>query len=321
MNSRRRLLAAVAGCAAVHAAGPALAQDRSPIRLLVGLSPGGTVDIAARLVAERLSVELKRPVIVENRVGAGQRVALGEVRRSAPDGRTLLVVTDGPFALNPLIYSKLDYRHEDFTPIAGVMTFDIGLAVGPNLEQVKDMKGFLEWARRNAPVPYGSPGAGTLPHFSGVALGQAAGVEMLHVPYKGGVPAVQDLAAGQVPLVISSIVDMMELHRAGRIRILAVASEERSPALPGVPTMAEAGVNVTGRGRVGVYGPAGIPEPVAKQLSDALLKAVNDPTVRERLLAAEVRPAPTSGPELAQAARTELERLRPIVKASGYRAD
>jgi len=320
MTTRRTLISLAAGLALLWSGAAAAQTDKSPIRLLVGLSPGGTVDVAARLVAERMSAELGRPVLVDNKPGAGQRLALSEVRRAAPDGRTLIIVTDGPFVINPHIYSKLDYTPQDFTPIAGIADFDMGLGVGPKVD-LKDMGQFLAWARANAPVPYGSPGNGTLPHFSGVALGQAAKVEVTHVPYKGGVPAVQDLAAGTVPLVVTSLNDMMELHKAGRIRIIAVTGQKRHPMLPEVPTMIESGVNVSGSAKIGLYGPAGMPPALVKQLADAAMKAVNTPEVQQRLVAAAMHPAPLDGAGLAQAQREELKRLEPFAKASGYRAD
>lgn len=317
----RRAIGLTLMAAAALACTPAAAQaDKTPIRLLVGLAAGGTVDLAARLVAEKMSASLGRPVVVENKPGAGQRVALSEVRRAAPDGRTLVMTTDGPFVINPHIYDKLDYSAKDFTPIAGVVDFDMGIGVGPKL-QVQNMAQLLSWARANGPVIYGSPGNGTLPHFSGIAFGQAAKVEVTHVPYRGGVPAVQDLAGGQVPMIVTSLNDMMEMHRAGRIRIVAVTGQKRSPLLPDVPTLIESGVNVSGSAKVGVYGPAGMPRELVKQLSDAIVAAVNAPDVREKLQQTALMPAPSDGPALAAAAVAELNRLAPFAKASGYKAE
>lgn len=321
MNTRRHVLAATLGSLLAFGSGSALAQDdKAPIRLLVGLAAGGTVDIAARLVAEKLSASLGRTVIVDNKPGAGQRLALGELRRAAPDGRTLMLTTDGPFVINPHIFRKLDYAATDFTPIAGVADFDLGLGVGPKVD-IKDMKQFLAWARTNKTVIYGSPGNGTLPHFSGVALGQAAGVEMTHVPYKGGTPAAQDLVGGQIPSLITSLNDMIELHRAGRIRIIAVSGEKRSQVLPEVPTMIESGVNVSGTVKIGVYAPAGLPPALARQYEQAILAAVRAPDVREKMLQNSMNPAPLAGEALAAAARAEVKRLEPIVKASGYQPE
>ncbi|MFG5408923.1 tripartite tricarboxylate transporter substrate-binding protein [Piscinibacter sakaiensis] len=232
-----------------------------------------------------------------------------------------MLTTDGPFVINPHIFRKLDYTPADFTPVAGVADFDLGLGVGPKLPEVRDMKQFMAWARGAKAVAYGSPGNGTLPHFSGAALGQALGIETTHVPYKGGTPAAQDLAGGQVPFILTSVNDMIELHRAGKIRIVAVAGEKRSPVLPEVPTMLESGVQVSGSVKIGIYGPAGMPPALVKQLEQAVLAAVRLPDVQQKLLQNSMVPAPLGGEALAAAARVEVRRLEPIVKASGYQPE
>jgi tripartite-type tricarboxylate transporter receptor subunit TctC len=315
VNAAPRWLAA---CALV-VAGAALAQDdKTPIRLLVGLAPGGANDIAARIVADKLKDSLGRPVVVESRLGAGQRVALGELRRSPPDGRTLMLATNSPFTIYPHIYAKLDYDPvKDFTPIAGVMNFDIGVAVGPKTPGV-DFKQWVVWAQANPQAAsYGTPGAGTLPHFLGVALAQAIAVDMPQVPYKGGAPAMTDLAGGQLPLLINGLSDMLEMHRAGKIRVVAVTGERRSADLPDVPTLKEMGVNVSSVITVGIFGPAGMAPDLVQKLNAAITQAVQAPDVKEKFAKYGLVPAAAKPQELAATLAAESKRLEALVKISG----
>ncbi len=322
MSGRRPLATALkfaAACTLAAAASLATAQDdRSPIRLLVGLAPGGANDIAARIVADKLKDTLGRPVIVESKLGAGQRVALAELRRSAPDGRTLMLATNSPFTIYPHIYLKLDYDPvKDFSPIAGVMSFDMGVATGPKA-QSPDFRHWVAWAKANPQAAaYGTPGAGTLPHFLGVALAQAIGVEMPQVPYKGGAPATTDLAGGQLPLLINGLSDMLEMHRAGKIRVVAVTGERRSADLPDVPTLKELGVPVSSVVTVGIFGPAGMAPELVNRLNAAISQAVSAPDVRERFARYGLVPAPARPQELAATLAAESKRLEALVKLSG----
>lgn len=300
------------------AAGAAAQDDKSTIRLLVGLAPGGANDIAARIVADKLKDTLGRPVVVESKLGAGQRVALGELRRAAPDGRTLMLATNSPFTIYPHIYTKLDYDPvKDFTPIAGVMNFDIGVAIGPKTPGM-DFRQWAAWAQANPKAAsYGTPGAGTLPHFLGVALAQALGVEMPMVPYKGGSPAMTDLAGGQLPLLINGLSDMLEMHRAGKIRIVAVTGDRRSADLPEVPTLKEMGVPVSSVITVGIFGPAGLPAELVQRLNGAITQAVLSPDVKEKFAKYGLVPAAAKPQELAATLAAESNRLQLLVKASG----
>ena len=311
---RNLLLTAILMMAAIAAA----QDDKSTIRLLVGLAPGGANDIAARIVADKLKDLLGRVVIVESKLGAGQRVALAELRRAAPDGRTLMLATNSPFTIYPHIYSKLDYDPvKDFTPIAGVMTFDMGVAVGPKTAN-GDFRQWVAWAKANPQgAAYGTPGAGTLPHFLGVALAQAIAVEMPQVPYKGGAPAMTDLAGGQLPLLINGLSDMLEMHRAGKIRVVAVTGERRSADLPEVPTLKELGVNVSSVIHVGIFGPAGMAPELVQRLNVAISQAVAAADVKEKFARQGLVPAPALPQELAATLAAESRRLQALVKLSG----
>jgi tripartite-type tricarboxylate transporter receptor subunit TctC len=323
MSTRRQFALGLASGALLGPLGDAVAQDdKAPIRMLVGLAAGGSNDVAARILAEKLQSLLGRPVIVENRLGAGQRLALGELRRSPPDGRTLILATNSPFTIYPHIYAKLDYDPvKDFTPVAGVTRFDIGFATGPATGAV-DLRHWIAWAKGNpALTSYGTPGAGTLPHFLGVAFAQALGLNMPMIPYKGGAPALTDLVGGHLPLLIDGLSDMIELHRSGKIRVLATAGDDRSPLLPDVPTLKERGLDITSVITVGVFGPGNMAPEVVRNLNTAITTAVKSPDVIERFSRNGLISAPASPQDLAATLAAESARLAVLVKASGYVAE
>ena len=184
------------------AGGFAQAQEKPAVRILVGFAPGGSADILARLLAEKLRPVLGQNVIVENKPGAAGRLALGDLKRAAPDGLTLCLVGGAALVALPWVFKNVGYDpFKDFTPVAGVTTFDFALTAGPGAPP-GDLRALLAWMRANpGKASYGHSGAGTLPHFTGFLISQATGVAMTHVPYKGAAPAVQDLLAGQIPLV------------------------------------------------------------------------------------------------------------------------
>ena len=323
MSTRRQVAIGLAGSALFGTLVSAAAQDdKAPIRLLVGLAAGGSNDVAARILADKLKDLLGRPVIVENRLGAGQRLALGELRRSPPDGRTLILATNSPFTIYPHIYTKLDYDPvKDFTPVAGVTRFDIGFATGP-FTGTTDLRQWIAWAKSNpSQTSYGTPGAGTLPHFLGVAFAQAIGLNMPMIPYKGGAVALTDLVGGHLPLLIDGLSDMIEMNRSGKIHVLAVAGDVRSPLLPDVPTLKERGIDITSVITVGVFGPAGMPADVVRDLNAAITKAVKSPEVIERFSHNGLIAAPAQPQELAATLAAESKRLDVLVKASGYVAE
>ncbi|MDX3906319.1 MAG: tripartite tricarboxylate transporter substrate-binding protein [Pigmentiphaga sp.] len=316
---RRNVLIALAATAAA-ACRPAFAQDsKAPIRIVVGLAAGGTLDLVGRVLADKLRVSLGRPVVVENKLGAGQRVAMNEVRRAAPDGRTIFVGTTSPLTTYPHIYTKLDYDPvKDFTPIARVAQFDTAIATGP-ATNARDMKELIAWLRANKnAASYATPGAGTVPQFLGVAFGQAIGVDLTHVPYNGSTPALTDIVAGRVPVLVTSLSDITELHRAGKLRILGVANDQRSPVVPDVPTLKEAGIPLSFPNTVAIYGPANIPPQIVRELNEAAVQAVNARDVREKLAGYGIITAPSSPEQLAAIQAADLKLFGPLVKASGY---
>jgi tripartite-type tricarboxylate transporter receptor subunit TctC len=237
---KRRSFAALA--AATLALPAALAQDRTT-RIWVGFPPGGSADVIAQLLAEKLKTSLGQNVLVENKPGAAGRLILGELKRMAPDGQNLVLSPSGAMVIAPHLYATLPYDPiKDFTPVSRIVTFDFAVTAGPGAP-AGDLKSVLAWMKANpTKANYATSGAGTVPHFAGMLLSQAAGVPLTHVAYRGGAPAAQDLIGGQVPLMVDTASETIEHHKAGKVRILAVTGEQRSRALPDVPTLKELGV-------------------------------------------------------------------------------
>lgn len=319
MANRRTTLKTLAAGAAVIASPRLLAQDdKSPITVLVGAA--SSMDFTARLVADQLREVLGRPVVVVSKLGAGGRVALGELKRSAPDGRTLMFSTSSAFAIYPNIYRKLDYDPvNDFTFIGGLCWFDVGLATSPQ-SGIADTKQLLAWARgKGKDAVYGAaPGAGSSSHFVGIATSVATGVPMTAVHYKDSGVGLLDLASGRLPILITGTSPLVEMHRSGRIRIIAVSGEQRSPLVPDVPTLAESGVNVTIQNSAGLYAPAKMPRDMAERLYAAMLPMLARPDVQAKLAGQGMVPAPLTGVQLAASLAEERKRFEALVRASGY---
>jgi tripartite-type tricarboxylate transporter receptor subunit TctC len=319
MSTRRSTLRGLAAGALALAGGRAFAQDAQPITILVGAA--SSMDFTARLIADQMREALGRPAVVVSKLGAGQRVALGECKRAAPDGRTLVFATSGPFAIYPHIYNKLDYDPvADFTPIAGVSAFDVAVATGPVVGATSLMQ-MVDWARARKPgdATFGSaPGNGSLSHFVGLSIGLATNVQMTHVPYKDSGVGIIDLAAGRLPIMITGLSPLVEMHKAGKIRILAVSGDVRSPLVPEVPTLREAGVNVSSTTSTGVFGPRGMPADMVRRYHDAIVPMLANAAIREKLAGQGMTPWPATGQQLAASLADERKRFEVLVRSSGY---
>ena len=318
MTLRRISLLALLAALLLPLAAAAQGQN---IRILVGLAPGGSNDIVARLLAEKLKDSLAQPVVVENRVGAGQRIALMEVKRAAPDGRTLIFVTNSPMSIFPHTYAKLDYDPvRDFTPISRVLAFDMAIAVGPKVPAT-NMKEFVAWLKANpTQAAYGTPGAGTLPHFVGILIGRTIGVEFTHVPYKGSTSAMPDLIGGQIPILMDGLGSMAEQYKAGKIRFIASSGQRRNPLSPEVPTMRESGFDIVAETTAGVYGPAKMPADLVRRLNAAIVQAVSASDFRDRLYKEGLIPTSSTPEELAASQTEDLKRWEAPIRASGFKA-
>jgi len=297
-----------------------LAQDKTPLRILVGFAPGGSADVLARLVAEGLREDFA-PIVVDNKPGAGGRIALNMVKTAKPDGQTVIVLPSGPMVLFPHVYKKLDYdADKDFTPISQIARFQFGVVAGPNgAKSVADM---IAKAKANPGVSsYGTPGAGTLPHFMGVLMEQSAGISLNHVPFQGGAPANNALLGGHIDYKFDVVSETAELHHSGKARIIAVTGSKRDTQVPDVPTLKEAGVNMEATAWFAMYGPAGLSGEALSRLEKAMMKIVRDPTMKERLVKLGYDPIGSGSAELAAAQKADLARWEKPIKATGVQLD
>lgn len=303
------------------ATGPALAQDKPSLRILVGFPPGGSADVIARLIGDAIREDFST-VTVENRPGAGGRIALAAVKNARPDGQTVIVLPSGPMVLFPHVYKNLGYDPaRDFTPVSQLARFQFGVVSGPatNVRSVAEMLAKAKSDPNSA--SYGSPGLGTLPHFMGVLMEQSTGVPFTHVPFQGGAPANTALVGGHIGYKFDVVSETAELHRSGKVRIIAVTRAKRDPQVPEVPTLREAGVNMEATAWFAMYGPAGLPPEALGRLERVVSAAVKSPALQERLLNLGYEPIGSTSAELAAAQKADLARWEKPIKATGVRLD
>lgn len=316
---RRNFLGFTAAAVVAEMGGTAAMAADGPARILVGFAPGGSIDAVARLTADVLTGALGRPVTVENKPGAAGRIAVSQVKSAAPDGDTLLVCPQGPMTLFPHVFESLPYDPaRDFTPIARLGVSDMAFSVGPAVP-ARDLAGVRDWLKQAGPrAAFGSPGAGTIPHFAGVAVAQRLGVKMTHVPYQGSARSIVDLAGGNIATVVSPVTEALELHKAGRIRIVATLGPTRSTFVPEVPTLKELGHDLEVQSWIACYGPAGLPTAVSEKLHASIVKGLATPEARQRLVALGVMPGLAGPAELEQLRRKETQLWGEIVRESGF---
>lgn len=303
---------------------PAFPQTTAsaPVRILLGFADEAGYAFA-QLLSECIGVAMGQPVVIERKPGATGRIAAEALKSAPPDGATLYLAPIVVPVLAPLVFRNLSYDPvKDFAPVAQVLIFHYALAVGPN-HPAKTGREFVAWAKAHPKeASYGTAGAGSAPHFLGVMINQTTGTEMLHVPYKGGAPMQADLMGGQIASGIESLTNLIELHRAGRVRILAVSGADRSPLTPSIPTFREQGLTSNDAvGWVGVFAPARTPKAVVDRLSAAIVGALRTPSIREKYLSLGVEPTGTTPEELAAIMAADTARWAPIIKASGFTAD
>ena len=299
-----------------------MAQDKQPIKIWVGFPPGGSVDVVARILAERMRTTLDQNVIVDNKPGAGGRIILGDLKRATADGNTLVLAPSGALVIFPWLYKNLGYDPmKDFSPIARVTTFDFAVTAGPGAP-AGDLKSVMTWLKANpTKANFATSGAGTVPHFAGILLSNEVGIPFTHVAYKGGAPAAQDLLAGQIPLMVDTASETIEHHRSGKLKILAVTGEARSSALPEVPTLKELGINVVADAFFGLYGPANMAPDRVQKISDAMAQALNNPEVQARIRGFGLVPSYSNAQGLTSTQASHYKRWESPIKASGYTAE
>ena len=298
----------------------AQAQEKQPLRIVVGFPPGGSADILARMIANALRDDYS--AIVDNKAGAGGRIALTYVKAAKPDGQTVIVLPSGPMVLFPHVYKKLDYDAvKDFTPISQIARFQFGVVSGPatKAKNIADMVSKTKSDPTSA--SYGTPGAGTLPHFMGVLLEQSTGMSLSHVPFQGGAPANNALLGGHIGYKFDVVSETAEMHHSGKARIIAVTGPQRDPQVPDVPTLKESGVNMEATAWFAMYGPAGMKGEALNKLESAMMKMLRDPAMKEKLIKLGYEPIGSNGVDLATAQKVDLARWEKPIKATGVQLD
>ena len=262
---------------------------------------------------------LGRPVIVENRTGAAGRIGVQAVKNAAPDGATLLLTPIAPMAVFQHVYSALEYDpFADFAPVSQLATFDFGIAAATQVP-ARTVRELIDWAKADpARANYGIPAAGSLPHFLGVLIGRAAGLELRPVTYRGSAAALADLVAGHIPIMITTTSDLVQMHSAGRIRILATSDRQRSAFVADVATLREAGFALEATGWYGLFAPARAPADLIERYSKVVAAAIATPEVHGKLRELGLDPTGTTAEAFAAIQRKDLEFWAPAVKASGF---
>ena len=315
------LAAFAAATAAVNA--QTAAWPSKPIKWIVPFAPGGTTDILARTVGEKLTIALGQPVVVENKPGAGGGVGAEFTARSAPDGYTIMGGTISTHAINASLYSKLPYDPvKDFAAITLIARVPNLLVVNPSIpaNNVAELIALLK--ANPGKYTFASSGNGTSQHLSGELFKTMAGVDMQHIPYKGSPPALQDVVGGQVSMTFDNITTALPLARSGKLRPLAVTTARRSAVAPEVPTLGEAGLPGFEVGSwQGVFAPAGTPPDVVKRLNNEIVKILNLPEIREKLAALGAEPVGNSQEEFSAMVKAEVVKWTDVVKKSGAKID
>jgi tripartite-type tricarboxylate transporter receptor subunit TctC len=322
---RRRLLR-IAGLTTLGPAllAPAARAQTGTLKLIVGYPAGATSDALARIVAEQMASTLKQTVIVENKVGAGGRIANELVKASPPDGSTLLMTPVATMGIFPHSYAgQLRYDpFKDFVPVAHLSNFQLGWGVGTAVP-AKTLAEYVAWVKTDPAKNgfYGSAAPGSIPHFFGVMFGRAAGLTLTHVPYKGTAAAMQALAGGEIAALSTVAADILALVQGDRARLLAVAGDERDPAFPKVPTFKEQGFDLVAKPWYGLFAPAGTPPAVVERLSKAAMAAVGDPAVSKRLVEMGLQPTGGGPDKLAAALKADYDHWGPVIRASGFKPE
>ena len=293
-----------------------------PIRIIVPFPAGGATDIAARAIADKMSLNWKQPVLIENRAGAGGNVGADYVAKSAPDGYTLVMGITGSHAINISLYSKMPYDPvKDFEAITQVAVVPNVVVVHPSVP-AKTLAGFIALAKRSpGKYDYASLGSGTAAHLGMELLKTTAGIFMVHIPYRGSAPAVADLIGGQVQVMMDGLPSALPHVKAGRLRALAVTSQKRSPAAPDVPTIAESYPGFYADAWSGLFAPKGTPRAIVEKIAVETKRILNLPDVRERFAGLGAEPVGSTPAEFAQHVQREIAKWAVVVKQSGAKAD
>ena len=310
-----------AATAPAHAQAPA--YPTKPIRWVVPFAPGGTTDILARTVGEKLAIALGQPVIIENKPGAGGGLGATYTAKAAPDGYTIMGGTISTHAINASLYKDLQYDPvKDFVPITLIARVPNMLVINPKIP-ANNVAELIALIKANpGKYTFASSGNGTSQHLSGELFKSMAGVDMQHIPYKGSPPALQDVVGGAVSMTFDNITTALPLAKNGNLRALAVTTAKRSSVAPEVPTLAESGLPGYEIGSwQGVFAPAGTPPALVKRLNTEMVKILNMPDVREKLVALGAEPVGNTSEEFTVLVKAEVVKWSDVVKKSGAKVD
>ncbi len=318
-----RILLALA-CLAASTLAAAQAYPNRPIRMIIPFPAGSSSnDILGRQLAQRLSEAMGQQVVVDNRAGASGHIGSEMVARAAPDGYTLLLGVNGTLAIGPSVYDKLAYDPvRDLAPIARFVLVPYALYVHPSLP-AKNLKELIALAKaRPGQLNFASSGSGGTPHLCGELLKSTAGIDLVHVPYKGGAPAVVDLVAGQVQMYCAGVTAVLPLVKAGKLRALSTATPGRAALLPGVQSTTEAGLpDFDVASWIAFFAPAKTPEPVIRRLYDEIAKITNDPEMQKSIVAQGAEPALMDPAQLGAYLKAEIAKWAKVVKAANVKPD
>jgi len=317
---RRDFIAGCIGLSLTAQAGDALGQSGPLTRIIFPFAAGGSGDTLCRLLAQHISQPLDRTIIVEDRNGGDGLIGIRSVKGANPDGTTILVTTGPTMFLLPMVESKASFdRDKDFMPVSLLTRFEFCVAVGPAVD-ARDFAGLVAWLKANPDkATFGVPSNGTIPHFAGSRLEEILKIPLTRVAYRGTTPIINDMLGGHLPFAVITAADAIPQHRGGGIKILAVASEARSPFLPEVPTLKESGIDLVASAWYGMWLPAGSPPDFARQLSAAVAAALAKPELKEKLLAIGLIPVGSTPEGLVKELADNTAFWQPIVKATGYK--
>ncbi len=326
---RRRLILTATGTAAAAAAAPLAAaraqaewSPNRPVRIVVPFAAGGSTDVTARLVGEALAERLGQPVVIDNRPGAAGNIASEHVARSAPDGYTLIMATTTTHATNPALYRNLPFDvRRDFTAVSLVAFTPNLLVVHPSV-RANSVAELVALAKAEpGRLNYGSAGPGSSQHLSAALFAQRAGIEMTHVPYRGGAPAAADLVAGRIQLVFNAVIEVLPQVRAGQLRALGVTTRNRATQLPDVPAIGETIPGFELAVWVGLFAPSGTPAPAVARISREVQALLRTPRLKDRIVELGSEPVGTSAEEFAAFHAAELPKIAELVRLSGATVD
>ncbi|GAB3354514.1 MULTISPECIES: Bug family tripartite tricarboxylate transporter substrate binding protein [Giesbergeria] len=325
MTLSRRTWLTASALALIGSALHAQGGDKPPIRILVGLPPGGGTDAIARYIAERLREPLGRPVIIDNRIGVGGRLAGDALMTAAPDGLTWMIAPNATPTFQTLVFGKQTKWDiwRDFAPVAGLTSYPLGMAVNAELG-IHNVQEFVQWVRAHPhKASFGTPGTGGQNHFLGVQFAKVAGIELPMTPYKGTPPMITDLIGGHVPAGISLMDELIKHRKSGKLKVIGIFSDQRSELVPDIPTFAEQGYKVSsGDAWTAMWAPAKTPVAEIARMQQALQKVLAQPQVKEYLMERlSVVPHYRNAEEMARLQRHELATWAPIIKASGFQPD